>query len=178
MACPRSRASRSTMGIPIAGGALILIYHSPARAHILPLLAGMPSPEYFPFTSISNDILPTDDSPLTTTPPPRTTRDSSPLGWPWRSLFGSGNGDGTTRVRIPRKSRQGDGGLNLATVLEHGPTMVLTRIQAFVREFTERVYAPAYADWTTLVTHFLLRRRRPLAFPPLPPLLCWLMPAL
>jgi hypothetical protein len=49
MACPRSRASRSTVGIPFAGGALIFnLSFTCARARVLPLLAGMPSPEYSP----------------------------------------------------------------------------------------------------------------------------------
>jgi aromatic amino acid aminotransferase I len=116
------------------------------------LLAGLPSPEYFPFTSISADILPTDAFPLSI-PPPQTTSSvpvsPSPLGWLWRRLFG--NDDDTTHVLIPREPRDGDGGLNLATALQYGPATGLARTQAFIREFTERVYAPAYADWATLI---------------------------
>ena len=108
----------------------------------------MPSPEYFPFTSISADILPTDAFPLSTTPP-QTTSSASPPGWLWRRLFG--NDDDTTHVRIPREPRDGDGGLNLATALQYSPATGLARAQAFIREFTERIYAPAYADWATLI---------------------------
>ncbi len=114
------------------------------------LLTGIPSPDYFPFASISADVLPPDAFPLNA---PRATSfasaPSSALGWLWR-LFGTGKND-TTRVHVPREPRQGDGGLNLATALQYGPATGLAPTRAFIREFTERIYAPAYDDWTTLV---------------------------
>ena len=134
--------------ILFAGGAFII------RSCVLfvtrHLLAGLPSPEYFPFTSVSAEVLPVDAFPLT---PQRATSSSalspSPLGWLWR-LFGTGNDD-STRIQVPREPRQGDGGLNLATALQYGPATGLAPLQTFIREFTDRIYAPAYADWTTLV---------------------------
>jgi len=44
----------------------------------------------------------------------------------------------TTRVNIPRELCRGDGGLNLATALKHGPFTGLARPRAFIRELTER----------------------------------------
>jgi aromatic amino acid aminotransferase I len=111
------------------------------------IIAGLPSPDYFPFTSVSADVLPTDAFPLDASR--GTSSAYSPFGWFWR-LFGTGKDD-TTCVQIPREPHQGDEGLNLATALQYGPATGMTRTQAFIREFTERIYAPAYSDWTTLV---------------------------
>ena len=138
--------------IPFGGGAFI--YQMPAcfSFYSISPLVGLPSPEYFPFTSISADILPTDAFPLSNTPLQTTSSASvspSPLGWLWRRLFGKD--DGMTHVRVPLEPRDGDGGLNLATALQYGPATGLARTKAFFREFTERIYAPAYADWATLI---------------------------
>lgn len=116
---------------------------------------GLPSPDYFPFTSVSANILPADAFPLTV---PRAasspaSTSSSPFGWLWR-IFGGSEGrknDTTTRIEVPRDPRTDDSGFNLATALQYGPATGLARTQAFIREFTERVYAPAYDNWTTLV---------------------------
>ena len=54
-------------------------------------------------------------------------------------------------IEVPREPRSDDGGVNLATALQYGPATGLKRTQEFFREFTERVYAPAYDDWTTLI---------------------------
>jgi len=60
--------------------------------------------------------------------------------------------DETTRVNVPRELRWEDGGLNLATTLQYSPFTGFARTRAFIREFTERIYGPAYDDWTTLHT--------------------------
>ncbi|KAI9464294.1 PLP-dependent transferase [Russula earlei] len=115
---------------------------------LIPFAGGLPSPEYFPFTSVSAQVPLADAFPLD---PPRSATSpvsSSPFGWLWR-LFGASKGD-TTHVQIPREPRQGDGGLNLSKALQYGPVTGLQPTQAFVREFTQRIYAPAYDDWTTL----------------------------
>ncbi|KAH8988718.1 pyridoxal phosphate-dependent transferase [Lactarius hatsudake] len=117
------------------------------------LAGGLPSPDYFPFTSVSANILPVDAFPLTV---PRTaspaTASSSAFGWLWR-IFGGGAGhrDDTTRIEVPREPRPDDGGVNLAAALQYGPATGLPRLQKFIQEFTERVYAPGYDNWTTLV---------------------------
>ncbi|KAH9022373.1 PLP-dependent transferase [Lactarius deliciosus] len=118
------------------------------------LAGGLPSPDYFPFTSVSANILPVDAFPLTV---PRTaspaSTSSSAFGWLWR-IFGGGAGrrdDTTTRIEVPREPRPDDGGVNLAAALQYGPATGLPRLQKFIQEFTERVYAPGYDNWTTLV---------------------------
>jgi aromatic amino acid aminotransferase I / 2-aminoadipate transaminase len=111
-------------------------------------LPGWPCPDYFPFISISADALPADAFPLTV-PPPTSALSSSPFSWLWR-LFGASNDD-NTRVEIPHKQQPGDGGLNLTTALQYSPATGLERTRAFIREFTERIYSPAYDDWTTII---------------------------
>ncbi|KAH9009850.1 pyridoxal phosphate-dependent transferase [Lactarius deliciosus] len=121
---------------------------------LIALAGGLPSPDYFPFTSVSANILPVDAFPLTV---PRTaspaSTSSSAFGWLWR-IFGGGAGrrdDTTTRIEVPREPRPDDGGVNLASALQYGPATGLPRLQKFMHEFTERVYAPGYDNWTTLV---------------------------
>ena len=50
-----------------------------------------------------------------------------------------------------REKRADDGEVNLATALQYAPATGLARTQTFIREFSERVYASAYDNWTTLV---------------------------
>ncbi|KAH8989736.1 PLP-dependent transferase [Lactarius akahatsu] len=121
---------------------------------LIALAGGLPSPDYFPFTSVSANILPVDAFPLTV---PRASSpasaSSSAFGWLWR-IFGGGAGrrdDTTTRIEVPREPRPDDGGVNLAAALQYGPATGLPRLQKFMHEFTERVYAPGYDNWTTLV---------------------------
>ena len=109
----------------------------------------MPSPDYFPFTSISAEVLHTDAFSFTTMP--RAASSSSPFSWLWR-IFGGGAGPkNTTPIEVPREPRSDDGDVNLARALQYAPATGLARTQKFIREFTERVHAPAYEDWTTLV---------------------------
>ncbi|KAH9046759.1 pyridoxal phosphate-dependent transferase [Lactarius hengduanensis] len=118
------------------------------------LAGGLPSPDYFPFTSLSANILPVDAFPLTV---PRAaspaSASSSAFGWLW-SIFGGGAGrrdDTTTRIEVPREPRPDDGGVNLAAALQYGRATGLPRLHKFIQDFTERVYAPGYDNWTTLV---------------------------
>jgi aromatic amino acid aminotransferase I len=108
----------------------------------------MPSPDYFPFTSISANVLPADAFPLTVH---RATSASSPFRWLWR-IFGEGRDTSdTTRIEVPREPHPDDGDVNLARALQYAPATGLARTQEFIRAFTERVHAPVYNDWTTLV---------------------------
>ncbi len=140
--------------IALAGGELSFIPSDKHEHRSYALSTGLPSPDYFPFTSVSANILPVDAFPLTVPPAasPASTS-SSPFGWLWR-IFGGGVGrsdDTTTRIEVPREPRQDDGGVNLASALQYSPATGLPRLQTFIREFTERVYAPAYDNWATLV---------------------------
>ena len=113
-------------------------------------LAGYPSPDCYPFTSVSADVLLADAFPADAPRPASAPASpSSALSWLWR-LFGAAKDD-TTRIHIPREPRPGDGGLNLTTALKYGPATGHALLRAFINECTERIYAPAYEDWTTLV---------------------------
>jgi aromatic amino acid aminotransferase I len=138
--------------IVLAGGGLSLHPSDKHEHRSYILFTGLPSPDYFPFTSLSANILPVDAFPLTV-PRATSSTSSSPFGWLWR-IFGGGAGrrdDTTTRIEVPREPQPDDGGVNLATALQYAPATGLKRTQEFMREFTERVYAPAYDNWTTLV---------------------------
>jgi aromatic amino acid aminotransferase I len=134
--------------ISFSGGACV----SPVRVkrEVSHPLVGFPSPDCYPFTSVSADVLLADAFPVDVPrPAPAASSPSSAFGWLWR-LFGASKDD-TTRIRIPREPRPDDGGLNLATALNYGPATGHALMRAFIREFTERIYAPAYDDWNTLV---------------------------
>ena len=139
--------------IVLAGGESSLV-NSPTTNIPPTLFTGLPSPEYFPFNSVSANVLPADAFPLTV---PRAASSpastSSTFRWLWR-IFGGGAGrrdDTTIRIEVPREPQPDDGGINLSKALQYGPAIGLTRTQEIIHEFTERVYAPAYDDWTTLI---------------------------
>ncbi|KAI0041417.1 PLP-dependent transferase [Auriscalpium vulgare] len=119
------------------------------RSDMLPLAGGtsltrLPSPMYFPFDTIYADI-PDADRFSIDAPPPTT----SSLSWLWR-LFGSDTAH-TTRVVVPKAPSPGDDGMNLSAALQYSPATGILKVQKFIRMFTERVYEPAYSDWTTLI---------------------------
>jgi len=123
-------------------------YYGPST---ISFAGGLPSPEYFPFTSIYADVPHADAFPLNAPRAISSSVSSSPFGWLWRLFGASSSRDDTMRIQIPREPSQGSEGLNLATALQYSPATGLPPTQAFIREFTERIYAPAYGDWTTLV---------------------------
>ncbi|KAI0065787.1 PLP-dependent transferase [Artomyces pyxidatus] len=117
------------------------------RADMISFAGGMPSPAYFPFASVSADILDVDAFPLDNL----REQASSPLAWLWR-LFGTDKGtEHTTRVVVPKAPVAGDDGLNLATALQYGPATGIAKTQKFIHDFTARVHQPAYSDFATLV---------------------------
>jgi hypothetical protein len=70
-----------------------------------------------------------------------------PLRRPWRLAGFSASGGGkdeTTRVNVPREPRRKMEGSISPLRCSTAPS------RASIREFTERIYGPAYDDWTTL----------------------------
>ena len=150
---PLSRSFKSTSAKTRLSLPAVSNHSFALRATTIIALTGLPSPDYFPFTSISANILPADAFALTSPPPtssPASTS-SSPFRWLWRIFGGGHKDDTTTRIEVPHEPRPDDGGINLSTALQYGPATGLTRTKEFIREFTERVYAPVYDGWTTLV---------------------------
>lgn len=102
----------------------------------------MPNPEYFPFSSVSADLL-ASDSFLSATNAGR----SSSFQWFW-DLFGSFKQ--TSPVVVP-KYPQEPGDISLAAALQYTPATGLPALQKVVHEFTKKVYQPGYQDFATLV---------------------------
>ena len=77
-------------------------------------------------------------------------RPSSSLSWFWR-LFGSESSKvKTTPLHIPKYPTVKDE-INLAVALQYGTAQGLPQLQKFIKEFTDKVYQPAYKDWANLV---------------------------
>lgn len=108
---------------------------------IISLAGGLPSPEYFPFASITADALVPDA--YSWTPDNR-----SPLAWIW-NLF-SATREKTTQVSIPKYPNKPED-LNLATALQYSLASGIPQLQEIVKTFTTQVYKPAYTDFKTFV---------------------------
>ena len=74
---------------------------------------------------------------------------ASSLSWFWR-LFGTGETkEKTNAISIP-KYPAAPTDVNLAVALQYGTATGLPQLQKAINEFVEKVFDPAYADWTTL----------------------------
>ncbi|EJF62296.1 PLP-dependent transferase [Dichomitus squalens] len=113
------------------------------RPGLISLAGGMPNEAYFPFASISGDILhPASFS---------TSNDDNEesISWFWK-LFGGSRKEKTSPITIPKHPAKPDD-INLTVALQYGTATGLPQLQKFISEFVEKVYQPAYADWTALV---------------------------
>jgi aromatic amino acid aminotransferase I len=102
---------------------------------------GLPSPEYFPFASITADALVPDA--FSWTPD-----NGSSFAWIW-NLF-SATKEKTTQVSIPKYSTKPED-LNLATALQYSRASGIPQLQEIVEKFTAQVYKPAYTDFKTFL---------------------------
>jgi aromatic amino acid aminotransferase I len=105
----------------------------------------LPSPAYFPFSSVAGEALIPESFTLETSEP------SSAFSWLYK-LFGSGSHrkEKTSTVTIPKYSVNPDD-LSLSTSLQYSPAVALPQLQKIIYDFTDKVYQPAYEDFTTLV---------------------------
>ncbi|EGN93075.1 hypothetical protein SERLA73DRAFT_172428 [Serpula lacrymans var. lacrymans S7.3] len=112
---------------------------------MLSLAGGLPSPAYFPFSSISADVLVTESFAVVPD------EQSSTFSWFWK-LFGSGPStkEKTTTVTIP-KYPTNPGDINLAAALQYGAAVAQTPLQEFIKNFVTQVYQPAYDDFSVLI---------------------------
>lgn len=110
----------------------------------------MPSPAYFPLSTLSAETLLKDSFSLSPATSSTTASDSS-LGWLWR-LFGSdpSKKERTEHLEIPKYASNPDD-ISLSVALQYGTAGGLLPLQTFQREFTQMVYQPQYKDFTTLV---------------------------
>lgn len=72
------------------------------------------------------------------------------MSWFWK-LFGSPSKQKTMPISVPKYTSKASD-VNLATALQYGTAQGLIALQDFTKEFIERVYQPAYSDWTLLIS--------------------------
>ena len=112
---------------------------------LISLAGGMPSPDYFPFASVSAEALVPDSYALS----PDSSSESG-LSWFWR-LFSSKT-ERTEHLSIPKYATGPPTDVvSLEVALQYGTAQGLVPLQKFMRDFTAKVYQPAYSDFTTLV---------------------------
>lgn len=71
------------------------------------------------------------------------------MSWVWR-LFGAAK-EKTSSIVIPKYTSDPVNEINLATALQYGTAQGIVPLQKFIKEFTGKVFQPAYADFATLV---------------------------
>ena len=102
---------------------------------------GIPSPEYFPFETLSATVLAIDTLPLD---PPRKPAKQSIFSW----LFGNK----TTSFTVPKFVQGADAStIQLATSLQYQQATGPPALSTFLREYVAKVYKPGYADWDVLI---------------------------
>lgn len=136
-----------------------------ADAHLIMLAGGLPAPTYFPFADIGGNALVPDSF----YPTPSASGQSSSFGWLWKLLGSNKEKSEQVCLHIPTvmeyyiltnvafkitipKYPAIVGDLSLAEALQYGPASGLRQIQVIMKEFTTKVYKPAYADFTTLIS--------------------------
>ncbi|KAF7352816.1 Aminotran-1-2 domain-containing protein [Mycena venus] len=125
--------------------------------HLIGPHEGLPSPEYFPFSDVSANVLAANSFPT------QREQGSSSFSWFWRLL--GADKERTTSVTVPKYPVRPED-INLATVrlflaISTYPNMFENRLcsmssgipqlQKIVKEFSDKVYKPAYSNYTTLL---------------------------
>ncbi|KDQ64466.1 hypothetical protein JAAARDRAFT_201799 [Jaapia argillacea MUCL 33604] len=115
------------------------------RPGVISLAGGLPSAAYFPFSTISGEALVSESFPVSVA------EQSSSLSWLWK-IFGasSPSKEKTSHLSIPKYPSRPDE-VNLSAALQYGTATGLPQLQGFLKDFVDRVYQPAYSDYTTLV---------------------------
>lgn len=113
------------------------------RPGLISLAGGMPSETYFPFETVSADVLVPDSFTL------KETGQESGISWFWK-LFARSNKPKTAPVSIP-KFPEAPGDVNLAVALQYGTATGIPQLQKFIKDFVDKVYQPAYSDYSILV---------------------------
>lgn len=111
--------------------------------NLIALAGGMPHPGYFPFADVSASALVPDSFSL------EPKQESSTLSWVWK-LFGAGK-EKTNPITIPKYVSDPTKEVNLAVALQYGTAQGILPLQKFIKEFSGKVYQPAYEDFATLI---------------------------
>lgn len=132
---------------------------------LISMAGGMPSPEYFPFADIGGDALISNSFPTEASQ----FGQASSFDWLWK--FFGGNSEKTERVSqnivgvirsyclpvgisqitVPKYPVNSED-VSLAESLQYGPSSGIRQIQAIMKEFSTKVYRPATADFTTMIS--------------------------
>ncbi|KAJ6569919.1 pyridoxal phosphate-dependent transferase [Mycena sp. CBHHK59/15] len=99
---------------------------------LISLAGGLPSPAYFPFATISGEVLASNSFPL------ESTQESSSLSWLWK-LLGAAK-EKTTTVTVLKYP-----------ALQYGMSSGLPQLQKIVTEFTDKVFQPGFENYKTLL---------------------------
>lgn len=106
------------------------------------MAGGIPSPEYFPFESLSANVLAVDTMPLDE---PRVPKKPTLLSWLWNKVP-------TTSFTIPKYVPNATPTtIQLATSLQYQAATGPPSLPLFLREYVQKVYNPGYADWDVLL---------------------------
>ncbi|KAG9094722.1 hypothetical protein FS749_011948 [Ceratobasidium sp. UAMH 11750] len=110
---------------------------------LIQLAGGMPHPSLFPYEEISAITLKPDAYPL------NASNDNGPLAWLW-CLFNSSKSG--TQLKIPKYAGPDSGAdpIQLSTALQYSGVVGLPPFIEFVRNFTLKVFEPAYPDFQVL----------------------------
>lgn len=93
--------------------------------------------------SLSIEALEPDSFPLPVSKP-------SPLSWLWKLFGGNSAGEERTSTICIPKFPVEPGDLSLSSALQYGPAVAISHLQEIMREFTAKVYKPAYEDYSVL----------------------------
>ncbi|KAH7879766.1 pyridoxal phosphate-dependent transferase [Lentinula edodes] len=110
---------------------------------LISLAGGLPNAAYFPFSSVSGEILAPDSFPL------KTDFEESSLSWFWK-LFSRSDKERTSTFTVGKYSKR-PGDLDLENGLQYGLATGQPKLNEVIREFVGKVFQPAYKNWTTLV---------------------------
>jgi len=110
---------------------------------MISMAGGIPSPEYFPYETLSASIQAPDSLPLN---PPRVPakEKKSLLSW----LFGQNRISFTIPKYVENPTPET---IQLATSLQYQAATGPPALPLFLREYVKKIYNPAYADWDVLL---------------------------
>ena len=128
--------------IAMAAGRFIFLFLTSYSS----MFVGQPNENYFPVNALLADVQLPDSFDITPTK-----EEFAPFSWLWKLLgVSSPRNDRTERITVPKYTSNKEE-VSLAVALQYGTAEGILALQKFVHEFTEKVYQPNYADWTTLV---------------------------
>ncbi|KAF9075867.1 PLP-dependent transferase [Rhodocollybia butyracea] len=110
---------------------------------LISLAGGLPNAAYFPFASVTGEILVPDSFPL------KTNSEESSLSWFWK-LFSRSDKEKTATFTVGKYPKH-SGDLALESALQYGMASGQPKLQEVIHEFVEKVYKPDYGNWATLV---------------------------